>query len=333
MIVINEFVYSLEMWEWFHDMKGTILDFEKNKSATVEIFEIVFFTEERFKWPRDYYKLNLYQFWEIVWDVFKWVTGVVNSYKLDVECSTSDIAHELEKIYRTLLWWCFAAELEESDLGNFDYTMIDKTNMSLNQHFRYRVYYMIHSMQKSFDSLANYLAYTKNKELCNMEEVSQYVFKNEQTQEDVQNFILTEIRKSAAGDADEFILYTISSIQNKTMTSDHEKLCQLVRFIKFEDPDFTTKLPPGQIWQTLFESIFDGKDEVFGDFFKEFPSESITYFLSDYALNTFGIDRIPLYNVFTQDKGKSYSKNILNLLDTVLIRKRIRQVIKKYEQS
>jgi len=333
MIIINDFVYSIEMWEWFHNMKDIKLDFEKKINTTVEVFEIVFFTEERYKWPRDYYKLDLCQLWEIVLDIFKWISGVQNTLKLDIKFKTSDISHELEKIYRTLLWWCFAEGLEQNHFGDFDYTMIDNRNMALNQHFRYRVYHMVHSMQKSFDGLANYLADTKYKEVCDMEEVNAYSFNNDQTHKDVQDFILNEIKKSTAGDADEFILYTISNIQNKTMKNDHEKLCQLVRFIKFEDTDFTRKLPPGQIWHTLFEDVFDGKDEVFYDFYEAFTSESIMYFLSDYVLNNFGIERIPIYNVFTQDKGKSYSKDILNLLDTVQISKRIRKVIKTYEMS
>lgn len=333
MIVINEFVYSLEMWEWFHDMKRNELDFKKSRDSSVEIFEKTYFTQERYQWPREYYKLNLYQFWDILSEIFMWVTGVTNNNKVDVKFTHCNIASELDKIYRCMLWWCFAQGLEESDFGNFDYTMVDKEKMSVNQHFRYRVYYMIRAMKKSFSTLETFMLNSKKKNVCDMQEIEPYSYKNDLSKEQVLELILTEIKKSAAGDADEFILYTISNIQNITMNDEHEKICQLVRFIKFENPDFTTKLPPGQIWQTLFESIFDGKDEVFGDFFEAFPSESIIYFLSDYALNTFGINRIPMYNIFTEDKGQTYSKDILNLLDTTQIKKRIRQVIKKYEQT
>lgn len=321
------------MWEWFHEKKATTLDFNKKKDASIEVFEMFFYTEERYEWPRNYYELNLLQLWDVTWSIFMMASGIGNDFKIDVKYTLNEIELELDKVFRALLWWCFAEDLTDADFSTFDYTMVDREKMSVNQHFRYRIYYIVKSMEKSFQSLRTQMTNLKNKEVNNMEIISEFDFKNNQSQKIVYEFITNEIRKSAAGDADEFILYTIANIQNRTMSDNHEKLCQLIRFIKFEDPDFITKLPPGQIWQTLFKDVFDGKDEVFDVFYKAFTSEAILYFLSDYALNTFGIEQIPWYNVFTDNRGQSYSNSILNLLDSNQISKRIRQVIKKYEAS
>lgn len=333
MIILNEFVYSIEMWEWFHEMKRSKLDFEKKRDSSVVVFETFMYTEDRYDLQRDYYQFNLQQLWDLVWDLFMHMSGVQSKFNVDVKYTLSDIDMELEKVYRALLWWCFAEGVPQKDFSAFDYTMIDNEKMSVNQHFRYRVYYIIKSIEKSFKNAKLQLSNYKFTDVSQMEEENEYIFKNGISDTEVKEFIVNEIRKSAAGDADEFILYTISDIQNKTMNEYHEKLCQLIRFIKFDDPDFDSKLPPGQIWQTLFKEVFDGKDEVFDTFYSSFTYQSIMYFLSDYTLNTFDIELIPIYNVFTDNNGASYAKQIFNLLDTIRIGKRIRQVIKKYEQS
>jgi len=150
---------------------------------------------------------------------------------------------------------------------------------------------------------------------------------------EIKEYLRLEIIKSFAGDADEFILYTIASIQNRTMNENHEKLAQLVRFIKFGIVSFEEKLPPGHIFQTIFPDEFEGKDEVFNDFYDSYAADAIMYFLIDYTTDSCGVKRIPFYNVFTKDDAMNFSENIFQVLDVKEIQEKIRRVIIRFESS
>ena len=331
MIILNNKVYSIEMWEWFNQMENEILDFEKNRDSRINVFIPIFYEEHREEWPKDYYKLDCGQFWEILWDIFRLICGI-SGERIETKYSIDDIELEIDKIYRTMIWWCFAEGLTEDDYGKVDYTMKDDVNKSMNQHFRYKIYYIYKEIEERLIILKKLFKNFKNNSLYKMQIIDEYKARSEDVNE-TKDFIKNEITKNAAGDLDEFILYTISDFQNGIMTENHEKLAKLIRFQKFDDSDFESKLPKGQIWQSIFTDEFEGKDDVFGVFYENYTEVSIKYFLKDFAVSTFDIIQIPFYGVFTDDNGISYAEDIHFLLDIKKIKNRIKKVLKKYEFS
>ena len=327
MIFLDDFVYSLEIFEFYNEKQKTLLDFEKKKSDDIQVFISYFYSK---KWPTNYYQLDFNQIYEFFFELFKFISNFSNQIcSINTKFTINDIDDELKKIYRAILFFCFVENLEDVELNKIDYMFVDKKNKSLNQHFRYRIFYMYKEIESQFLKLKNLLQQMCHNEIVQMKKINNYSINIE----NIGNYIFGEIRNSIKGDNDEFIIYCINSILVNSVTKNHEKIAQLIRYIKFDDKNFDKKLPIGQIVNTIFGNIFDGIDEIFTTFYENKKNECIIYFLSDYLMTTFDIIKIPFYNIFTLNKGKSYTDNILYLLNIKNIKSRIKNIHKLYENS
>lgn len=327
------------MWEWYHRMKDEFLDFNKEMDDSIVVFqEILYLTngteremDERDTWPTHYYQLNCNQLWLIVLEILK-VTVGVSEYMLPTMSTREEIRGEVDKVKRALLWWAFAENLEQTQFGDIDYVMIDDKNRSMNQHFRYRVYYIIREFDGAIERLNTVLDRMKHGEVRDMHAIDRNASRIG-NYDIALKYVRELVRLSAADDADEFILYAIADYQNEMMNENHEKICQLVRFQKFQTAEFDEKLPPGQIWATLFMDVFDGKDEVLEIFMQHFANIAILYFMKDYTGTTFGIEQIPWYGVYSDDNGETYTSDLHCIIDKPKIDSRIKSIVKSYENS
>lgn len=320
-------MYSEEIWTWFHEMQKEELDFDKKRDAAILVFSpLIHMHGERDDWPLNYYTLSMSQAWDVFVDVFKLASGIplMSVYR---EFTLDDIELEIDKLLRCILWWSFVEGLTEEEIGTFDYTLVDQGNGRVNPDYHFRVYYMQKCIRTSFGNLRKMMGTF----VCS--EVSSMTIKTSYSSEAVDEYILSQITQSIAGDADEFILYAISDIQNASIGDSHEKIAQLARFRKFEIFDFGTKLHPGQVWQMLFADVFEGKDEVFASFYENFKNESILYYLRDFAMSDFDIKVIPWYSLITNDNGLTYNQDIVHVIDIDRVKRRVKDIVNFRSQT
>lgn len=330
MIVLDEVeVHSVQIWNWLNKVKGTILDFDKKKPAEIKHFRFLMSKEENWNYE-SYYEMSAGMFWKVFNEVFKLASGIPTN-PLPISVSVDDVEDELEKVIRVLIWWCFAEAVDETLLEDLDYMLVNKEKRSVNFAYRFNAYYMY---KEIYERLAKTKKVLDGRLLSRMNELTQYHTACPMSIAKVKEFIDSQVQKACAGDADEFAIYTVDVIQRQTLTDNHEKMAQLVRFYKFGMADFESKLPPGQVWQILFSDYFDGVDEVFDEFYEKFKNECIMYFLNDYTACDYDIIEIPWYKVYcNEDDKENYTSSVLNLLNVPRIKKRILKLEISYKNS
>jgi len=330
MELINGTPFSSDMWEWYHHHKWPhVLDFDQklDNSCSKAIFAYWFAVEGRGGYPMDYSLMTAGQFWEFAQEALLMASGV-SMHPVPATQSLLVLGAELDKIKRTLLWWAFAEGVPPERIGDMDGTMVGKER--LNQLYRYRAHYYYLIIEKAYDKLLVQMAKYQFHEVALMKP---FMPEMRAPPGDNGTFLYELIRKSCAGDQDEFILYAADDIQKNSMTVDHEKLAQLVRFEKFEEFKFDEPLPASEMWRMIFPKVMEGFDEVFLDFYCKFTSQCVLFFLHDFLFQDFEIEKIPFYNLFTRDLGASCTADVVGLLDQAKITAEIARLNKIYMAS
>lgn len=216
-----------------------------------------------------------------------------------------------------LLYWCLTRGHEERMFRELDVDLYDSAQGATNRCYHYKCYYMYKEINERFRSLEkdfrkivfnNNEPYSRWTELtglgCTIDEIKTY------------------IRKVYTGDLDGFILDTIAMIQDKAVTSNHEKLAQLLRLQKLNVIDFkSSSLGPYEAWRYLYPTYFDSVEDRFDDFFKAFPTQCIMFFLDNYLHTSFDIASYTMYNLVVR-RDSLKSDKIVSLLSMKQIQRR-----------
>lgn len=341
MIILDGAPVSTEIWTWFHEMIPFV---EKlPESIPIEVFSFLLKRgaegevvddddeDERAHWPMDYCDLDLNQFWQVFSDIFQvcigiYIKGVPTKFTVD------QIVGELTRVVEVAAKWCIMEGFTKLEFGDHDHEEIDIPAGRVSQMLRYKVYYMAKDITES----ATRFKKTMREEMVNHEISDMHLMtplNTALTERDHLEFMEKLIREKSKGDLDEFVLYTIQSLQFSYMNSNHNKLAQLIRFKAFGEKDFSSKLPPCEIWRLLFPNYFDGIEDYFNRFFGRFTNECMMYFFRDYLAKDYGIVEIPMYKLFTNDKGAKCTYEVKFLIDPEKIEKDIEEIEFQYRLS
>lgn len=318
MILIDNAPYSIEIWCWYNQNKH-LASIPADKPIISTVFKHLFPPSWNYKVPRDFNKLNLGEFWNLLWDIFMLASGL-SKKKIDKEVTLSQLRDELVAIKSIAIRWALRKNIPESEYGDYDHLDIDKEKGVLKQPYRYRVYYMLQIIFTSYDDLS------KNVE-CELSEMPTSVIEKLSNTTNPSVFYSNLIREKSKGDLDEFIIYTMQYIQFNAITPFHEKMALLERYIKTDNSDFEARLSPSDTWRFLFPSFFDGFEDVYDKFFNEFSNECVLYFLSDYLSNDYGIRHAKFYNLYFNSK---LSDTVFDLISQRTVLKDIVNVEKSY---
>ena len=323
MIILDKAPVSTEIWCWFSQRTAVV----KNLPDSIPVgknMSFLFTTDDepdkRSEWPRDYRLLNLQQFWEIFSDIFMICTGI---FPQGVAPSVTPevISGEFKNAVDVATWWAVMEDIPDNMLADFDHKEVDTEGKRVNPTLRYKIYYMCQVIEGAVVDL---------KKCGHRPNEMRVRGKFDVSGGEKKRVVEELIREKSKGDLDEFILYTIQSIQFRTMGVHHNKLAQLVRYIAFNEKEFNQLLPPCEIWRLLFSDYFDGVEDYFNRFYDKFTNECVLYFLTDYLANDYGIKMIPIYKIFTID-GQTASSKVHTLINVETIKKDILKVEAKYK--
>jgi hypothetical protein len=334
MIIVDKAPISTEIWGWFSERAGTRV---KNLAPELPVgrvlLNLLFIREEhldndeeedeRARWPRDYRKLTLPQFWDIFADVFMMCTGIFEK-GVSPKVTMGEIQREFRNVVDVATWWAVVEGVDEEMFSDFDYKEVDIPRGRVNPTLRYKIYYMCLTIEEAVKNLQ------KTLETLNMSEIKLIGLFSATSRKDEMEAI---IREKSKGDLDEFILYAIQAYQFKTMGPNHNKLAQLLRYLAFNEKDFDKMLPPCEVWRLLFPNYFDGVEDYFNRFYHKFTNECILYFLTDYLAKDYNIQEIPIYRLFTRDGGLTNTPAVDVLVDVDEIQRDIVKVESKYRLS
>lgn len=338
MIIIDKGPVSTEMWYWFNE-KATNKVPRLPETLPMSVFKFLIKPDDRRRkrddddenerkdWPLEYDKLTFGQFWAIYTDVFMICTGIFTEGMVSPKFTLKEIQKEITTIIDVASRWAVMEGFTKFHFGDYDYAEIDSDKGRLRQGTRYKIYYMALVIQEAVDELEKLL---RGKEIRDIKMIDKY-----NSHANNQAEIMEEIiRDKSKGDLDEFVLYTIQALQFNTMGPHHNKMAQLVRFTAFGEKEFDKLLPPCEIWRLLFANYFDGVEDYFNRFYNKFTSECIAYFTVDYLATDYGIKKIPIYKLFTNDDcEKSCTAEIKFLIDTDKVKRDIEEVDRQYRLS
>jgi hypothetical protein len=356
MLILDNAPHSEEIWGWFH-MQSKYVDMTSSGTGSIDVFsfllgatsrtevEAVEVNEYADDCPQEtcgevrvatevednrseltYRDLTASRFWDLVQEVVRMASGI-SRFRVGRDVSPRALGVELEKVKSCMLWWAFAEGVSLDKIGTtMDHLMVDRDRLRLNQHYRYRVFYMTRIIDSSYKTLLKTLGGDR---VTAFEPPCSSGCGAESVCEEMKGII----NKSCAGDRDEFILYAIADVQNRTMGDDHEKLAQLVRFEKFEDRDFESKLHCAEIWRMLYIEHFEEVDEIFDDFYAAHGADSVLYFLSDLLASDLGIRHLDWYGLYGLGGDSGLSNNIFNVLPLNKMKKELLRVYEGYKLS
>lgn len=335
MIILDKAPISTEMWYWFNE-KATNKIPRLPETLPMSVFKFLIKPEDRRKksdeenqrreWPLDYDKLNFEQFWEIYTDVFMICTGIFTEGVVSTNFTLKEIKKEISTIIDVASRWAVMEGFTKFHFGDYDHAEIDNEKGRLRQGTRYKIYYMALVIQEAVEGLEKLL---RGKEIRDLKMIDNYNCLAANQAEVMEEII----RDKSKGDLDEFVLYTIQALQFNTMGPHHNKLAQLVRFTAFNEKEFDKLLPPCEIWRLLFPNYFDGVEDYFNRFYNKFTSECIAYFMVDYLATDYGIKKIPIYKLFTNDDCESCTAEIKFLIDMDKVKRDIEEVDRRYRLS
>lgn len=333
MIILDKAPVSTDMWYWFSERASARVKKIPESIPVGEPLVMLFAREnanldeeeddERLRWPRDYRRLNLPQFWDIFSEVFMICTGIFHQ-GVSSRFAPEDVCRELKVVVDVATWWAVVEDVPVEIFADFDYKEIDLEGKRVKQTLRYKIYYMCQVIEGAMEDLrkSNYRPNEMN--------VGGGAFdtSGDSTKAEMEAII----REKSKGDLDEFILYAIQSLQFRTMGAHHNKLAQLVRYIAFNEKEFDNLLPPCEIWRLLFSDYFDGVEDYFNRFYNKYTNECVLYFLSDYLADDYGIKMIPIYKLFTKG-GQVASTKVCSLVDVGTVKRDIVKVEAKYRMT
>lgn len=317
MILIEGAPHSVEIWVWYNENKHLVGGARSFRPTAFQYLVL-----KIANCPGDYREMNAGQFWEFLWALMTHASGL-DEVLTPPSVSVEQLEEELQVIKSIGIWWALAEGLEETDLGNFDHVHVDKLRGRLDHTYRYKFYYIWKIIELALNKTKKMLTTMENGQVSAMEQVR-----------DVGTDIFQDlIREKAMGDLDEFIMYTIQHIQFTTLTSSHEKIALLERYLKFKKDNFEEKLPPSEIWRFLFPNYFDDLEDYYDKFYKRFKNECVLYFLNDYISEDYGVVKIPFYNLYTNDNGRNVSPTALAMVDTGAVLRDIKRIESSFAKS
>jgi hypothetical protein len=327
-IQVDNVHFSKKIWDWFNDNKHLA---SEDTDDEIRLFF-------RFLQPgsekKRYTELTAGEFFMLLMELSLMTLGY-HTHAIERHYEIADIRLEFSKVKSTIIKWCMFEDFTYEDIGNLEKDMIDviapactesgtRESLRLKKSFHYKCYYFYKDFEEQIDKLENLIGGMKRIP-GEMEENSDS--KNSYIVDNNKKAMVRFVRKAYAGDLDSFINEVMESYYDG-MSKNHEKIAQMIRCEKLDIPNFEEMMSPNDIWRFLFYRYFDGFENEFDMFYNEFRDGCVLFYMNDYLHTTFNIVKIPIYNIFTNDDGETFSNDVEPLINEDDINKRIKYIYK-----
>lgn len=325
MLVVDNIVFSMDVWDWYHIRKNN-LTFENN--TKIKAFRP--FMKKKYNsgdlYIDTYGELTGWDFHEFLHEIFMLFSDI-HSVPVEQHITTDEMFIELTSIENLIIFWAMTEGHEMKDFGNgMRNELLNKNTMSFNRKFHVESCYKMKAIWQEYKGIVKLL---DGKETKSLEEVDIFLLDDRKTDKDMDSFMKIIIKQSCGQDFDEFIIAVMERIKFMTMKENHEKLAMIKGYEIFGIEDFETKLAYTEIWRRLFPTYFDEIEDVFGLFYEKFMGQCVMYLYHDYlGCSNESIRYIPIYKLYGDEKLSSVSTNIRYYINTDIINKRIFKLYK-----
>ena len=318
MFIVNNCPVNLEIWNFFYSQ---VLQSGSEENCSIVCFKDFF--KEYAECPQSYLVLPFNHFFLFFEHLFKLASSLANR-ELRINVTDFDMFFkEVENILYLAKKWCILENLPAKSIKNHDPTEINLERGCLNPNIRYKMYFMCKQINNEKEKLKAFIKCKPNFALMErFEKENQISVKK----------ICSLIRDKARGDLDEVILLTIDTIQSCSISDNHKHLAHLFRYTQFGEAKFHKSMSTSDCWRMLYPNFFQDYEDIFDKFFKRFTNECTLFFLNDYVQHNFGIERVPLLNIYYNNKGE-ISPYVCNLIDFNILHEKIYEIEQKYEDS
>lgn len=216
----------------------------------------------------------------------------------------------------TLLYWCLTeSHTDPQAFKDLPASLLNKETKATNRSYHLRCYYIYQEVRERFISLDKSMDFRLAISSSEREGSARWI-RHQATIEGVKQ----RIRNAYRGDLDGFVIEVMTAIQDNTMTKNHEKLAQAIRFDKLKLADFRTNtMAPAETWRYLYPTYFDKVQDYFEAFYQAFMADCVMYYLDDYLDTDLGIVYIPVYGIFYSRELDRTESDILKLIDMNII--------------
>lgn len=320
MLIVDDVVFSLEVWEWYHDRKNDII-FENN--TQIKVFRP--WMKEIFNTGDEYIdvygELSGYDFYEFLHEIFMLFTDIQTT-PMDKKYSTNDIYNELVAIEALVVYWALTEGHKKEDFGiDMVDDLLNSDTMAFSRKFHVESCYKMKAIWEGYNNLVTIL---KGRQVSSMPDIDIFKLQDNIEDDDLDAFMKVVIRESCGGDFDEFIISVMERMKFITMKEYHEKLSLIKGYELFGLEDFETKLPYTEIWRRLFPYYFDKIEDVYKLFYEKYIGWCILMIYNSYlSLDDTVISYIPIYKLYGKGNLEEVSTNIRFFVDPDMIKKRI----------
>lgn len=327
LMVVNDVVFSMEVWDWYHNRKDK-LKMENNIPINVFRPWLKEHHQNGIDKVSTYGELTGWDFLELINELLMIYTDI-HERPLGDHVTMEQQYIELSAIETSLIYWVFTEGHAKEDFGpDMRNEYLDSNRMAFNQKFHVEMCYTMKAIWQGYHDLKKLL---NGKEITDLDILNILTMENYEEDEVVDEFIKKVIRQAYGGDFDEFIIAVMERIKFQTMKENHEKLAKIKAYELFGKEDFEKMLPEYEIWRMLYNNYFDEVEDIYKLFYQKFLGHCIQYVLLDYLSwdsEDSGIYYIPVYKYYCDKELTEATQNIRLLIDMEKIRARIKKLYK-----
>lgn len=315
-MIINNIAFSMEVWDWYHNRKHDVTATDNTLISTFKQLMAV-------PAVKCYGDLDGWEFFEMLTEVYKFYTDI-HEKVLDKNITFDMQEKELMALEKRIVFWAITEGHEKADFGkDVRGEYLDSKRMAFNQKFHVECCYMMKSIWLSFNNLKIAL---NGSEMRDIGEINIYNSMHELNDEEIDEFIKKVIRHAYGGDFDEFIISVMERMKSRKMNKYHEKIAKVKAYELFGKEDFDTCISKSETWRMLFNNYFDGKEDVYVEFYNAFIGDCISFLYLDYLSWDMEIDYIPVYKQYCNKNHTLTSQNIRFFIDIGKISSQIKKL-------
>lgn len=318
-ILVDKIPFSEKIHRWYSKENVHLFDIDFNWDDRLYAFYHMMPEESNGRLTR----LTCDQFFTLLNDIMDVSDGVAKQNKIPFKFTLQDIEQDIEKLKKCLIFWCLVEDVELEKFGTIDDWLFEKDKLRVNKKFHFICYYIFKNIEKNFEKLKKLF---RDININNISDLQIITTDNNE----VKAQLLERIREAYKGDLEDFVLSAINKIQFDVINENHEKIAQMIRFQFMDIPNFEENLPAFESWRFTKPNYFDQYEDVFDDFFKQFPFESIDYFINDFLSYDFGITNIPFYYCFYNKNTEKIYTSIISCINIKEFDRRKREIYADY---
>lgn len=250
--------------------------------------------------------MNAGQYYKLVWGIINSAMNVgTDNFVNHRAFIVREIREEWDRVKRYGFYLMLNEGLTEEQFGDLDESFVDRDHNLLNIKFSFFMFYMFSIVDKKLEQLIgllggeNILIETRVNHGSTLDERYEFFYSKIKKEDDLNDFIIDVILKFGENHVTDYHFMLMYYLSSKRF--DYKK-------------NIKSQLPASEVWQTLYPTFFDKKQDTFNEFFKEFTDECIMYFLNNYVQWKPVKAQLPFFGLFMGQDGGLYNE-VLEMVD------------------